>query len=185
MVHATRSERREVKALGASIPLYRGARRAGATHDEALSVLGQERSFWRYELFRTAGASHEKALALETEGIDAVSYRDLRRIGVADEEVRDAHRHGIKLDVYFSARKAGVEHDDAVAVINGGLQHAAGKRTWETAARARHLLASRDLETQENLTIVVRQLQGFKGAPELLVNGVAAVAATSLNQRAA
>lgn len=173
MVHVTRSERQEVKALGASFPLYRGARRAGATHGEALSVLGQDRSFWRYELFRTAGASHEKALALETEGIDAISYRDLRRIGVADEEVRDAHGRGITLDVYFSARKAGLTHEDAVALIDAGLQHAASKRTWEMAARTRQLLASRDQESQESLTMVVRQLQGFKGEPEHLVQSIA------------
>lgn len=184
MAHATRRERREAKALGASIPLYRGARRAGATHDEALSVLRHERSFWRYELFRTAGASHAKALALEMEGIDPISYRDLRRIGVSDEELSDAHRRGTTLDVYFSARRAGLAHDDAVVLIGAGLRHAAGKRTWETAARARDLLASRDLETQENLTLVVRRLQGFKGEPAQLVSGIA-TGATALSGRAA
>jgi hypothetical protein len=174
MAHATRRERQEAKELGASIPLYRGARRAGATHGEALSVLGQERSFWRYELFRTAGASHAKALALESEGVDAIAYRDLRRIGVADEEVIDANRRGVALDVYFSARKAALGHDDAVALVCAGLGYAASKRTWETAARARQLLASRHQETQGNLTQVVQGLQGFKGDPDHLVRRVAA-----------
>lgn len=75
-----------MRALGRQPPLYRGARRAGAIHDEALSMLGQDRSFWRYEAIRSAGASHEEALALEME-VDAISYRDLRRIGSASHHV--------------------------------------------------------------------------------------------------
>lgn len=178
MPRATRSERREVKALGASVALYLGARRAGATHDEALTALGRERSFWRYEVFRTAGASHAEALALEEEGVDAVSYRDLRRIGIADEEVSDAHRRGIPLDVYFSGRKARLAHEDAAALISAGLQHAASKRTWQRAARARQLLANRNRATQENLTLVMRRLQGSAGEPERLVTEITAGEAT-------
>jgi hypothetical protein len=58
------------------------------------------------------------------------------RRGVSDEEVTDAHGRGTPLDVYPSARRAGLAHDDAVVLFEAGLRHAAGWRTWETAARA-------------------------------------------------
>jgi hypothetical protein len=164
-----RSEWQEVKALGGSVPLYRRARRAGATHDEVVSVLRDGTSFWRYELFRTAGASHAEALRLGAEGIDAISYRDLRHLGVSDDEVRDARRRGAPLDVYFSARKAGLGHDDATAMIAEGFRHAASARTWKTA-----VLAGRNQATQANLTLVVRRAPGFKGDAEDLADEIVA-----------
>lgn len=174
MRHATRSERREIKELGASLPLYRQARRAGVTHEEVLSVLREESSFWRYELFRTTGVTHAEAVALEAEGVDAISYRDLRRIGIPDVEVRDAHRRGAPLDVYFSARKAGLGHDEAIGLVEAGFRHAASPRHWNTAARARQLLAGRHEETPENLTLMVRKVPGFKGGAKDLVEEIAA-----------
>lgn len=171
MARATRKECREVKVMGASVALYRRARRAGATHEEALSVLREERPFWRYEVFRTAGASHAQALALEDGGVDPVSYRDLRRIGVGDAEVREAHRLGVPLDTYFSARKAGLSHDDAAALVEAGLRHG-GVHSWRAAARARRLLADRGRETHETLELLARRADGFKGKAEELVREI-------------
>lgn len=173
MRHATRGECHEVKALGASVPLYRRARRVGATHEEVVAALRDGTSFWRYEMFRTAGASHEEARALESEGVDPISFRDLRRLGIDDDEVLDARHREIPLDVYFSARKAGLTHDDATALVDAGFQHAASARVWKTAAQARQLLASRERATQESLTLVVRRAPAFKGNAERLVSEIA------------
>lgn len=167
-----RNERREAEALGANAALYRRSRRAGASHDEVLSVLHQGRSFWRYQLFRAAGASHAEALALESEGVDAFSYRDLRHIGVGDDGILDARRRGLPLDVYFSARKAGLSHEDAAAVIGAGFRHAASAGEWKMANDARQLLTGRAQATPGNLTLVVRRTPGFKGDAEELVSDI-------------
>jgi hypothetical protein len=178
MGHATRRECQEVKELGASVPLYRRIRRAGASHDEVVAVLRGGRSFLRYELLRTAGASHASALALESRGIDAISYRDLRRIGVGDDEVEDAERRGLALDVYYSARNAGLTHDDAATLVDAGLRHA-NARAWRTAARARHLFDGRARDTRTTLELLARRAPAFKGSAEDLADEVAAAVTRS------
>lgn len=184
MTHATRSERREANVLGASMPLYRRARRAGATHDEVVSALREGTIFWRYELFRIAGVTHAQARALEAEGVDPIAFRDLRRIGIDDDEMLDARCRELPLDVYFSARKAGLDHDEAAALIEAGFQHAASTRAWKTAAKARKLLSNREQETRESLTLVVQRAPGFKGDAESLVKEIAAEAVNA-RERAA
>lgn len=172
MARATRTERREARELGASARLYRRARRAGATHGEIVSVLGQERPFWRYEVFRTGGATHAEALALDAEGVDPIAYRDLRRMGVAASDIEGARHHGASLGQYVAARRAGLSHDDAVVLVSAGFR-GANDHVWERAAKARGLLADRGLETTETLALLGQRAQGSAADAGDLVDEIA------------
>lgn len=141
--HVTRREVREAKGLGAWRRLYRGARRAGASHQEIISVLQSDKYLWKYEMARRVGDSHQEALALLESGMSPFDYQELRRAGATPSEILDVNAEEVDLRFYAMARRLGVPREEAAPLVKAGLFHAKDT-AWRKAAEA-----LRDLRTQE------------------------------------
>lgn len=160
--HITRNEIHEAKKLGARPQLYRRARRAGAGHQEIMSVLERDKYLWRYELARRVGASHEEALAFLESGISPFDYQDLRRAGATHREILDVNRELVDLRFYAMARRLGIPRDEAAPLVKAGLFHATGT-AWRNSAEALRELRAQGRDTPsvvERLGKLAPQFQG-------------------------
>lgn len=167
--HITRKELGEAKRLGAWRRLYRGARRAGASHQEILSVLQSEQYLWKYEMARRVGDNHQEALAFLESGMSPFDYQELRRAGAAQSEILEVNGEDVDLRFYAMARRLGVQREDAALLVKAGLFHASDS-AWRKAADALRDLRAQELETPGAVERVAKLAPDFEGDAQALAH---------------